>query len=72
MKEFKSFHLPLLAGHSRKSFLSKTFNYKEDELDEATLAISCKLALDGVNILRVHNVEKHKIILDVLGKLSKK
>ena len=72
MKEFKSFHLPLLVGHSRKSFLSRTFNLKDDELDEATLAISCGLITDKVDILRVHNVKKHKIVLDVLGKLAEK
>ena len=64
--EFRGLGVPILVGHSRKSFISKTFpEYSIDELDTATSAVSVKLALDGVNILRVHDVKRTKIALSV-------
>lgn len=67
--EFKSLGVPLLVGHSRKSFLFKTFDFTRDELDEATAAISAQLISSGVNILRVHDVRRHKLSLNVVSKL---
>ena len=65
--EFVGLGVPLLVGHSRKSFISKTFpDYSIDELDTATAAISVKLTLDGVNILRVHNVKMTNTALSII------
>lgn len=69
IKEFKTLGVPLLVGHSRKSFLSKTFDLTPAELDEATLAVSAKLMIEGVNILRVHDVRAHRLMADVLEKV---
>lgn len=69
-KEFKSLGVPLLVGHSRKSFLFKTFDFTRDELDEATTAISTQLISSGVNILRIHDVRRHKLALNVISKLT--
>lgn len=69
-KEFKSLNKPVMVGHSRKSFLSKTFGFTNKELDEATIAISSKLILDKIDILRVHDIKKHKQLLNVLSKLN--
>lgn len=68
--EFKSLGVPLLVGHSRKSFLSKTFDFSQNELDEATCTISSKLILDDVNILRIHDVKRHKLVRDVVSALN--
>ncbi len=69
-EEFKSLGVPLLVGHSRKSFLFKTFDFTRDELDEATTAISTQLISSGVNILRIHDVRRHKLALNVISKLT--
>jgi len=68
--DFKSLGVPLLVGHSRKSFLSKTFDFDSDELDMATLCVSAKLLDSGVNILRVHEVKRNKLALDVFSAIK--
>ncbi len=56
-KEFKALGVPLLFGHSRKSFL-KQFgaNSNPAERDIETAIVSLHLARLGVDFLRVHNV----------------
>jgi len=69
INEFKSFNIPLLVGHSRKSFLSKTFELSTiEDLDEATILTSAQLVKEGVNILRVHNVKSHKFLIELHSK----
>lgn len=54
-----------LIGHSRKSFM-KLLAADTDDRDEPTLAMSALLAQTGVHILRVHDVARHKTLLDSL------
>lgn len=49
----------VLVGHSRKSFLNQLTGTKISEKDLATLGISLKLCEQGVDILRVHNMQMH-------------
>lgn len=51
-ERFKALGVPILIGHSRKSFL----NLPMEERDAATATISRKLAAKGIDYLRVHNV----------------
>lgn len=53
---FKALGVPLLVGHSRKSFLGAS----PEERDEKTLEVSRFLAAQGVDYLRVHDVLAHK------------
>ncbi len=53
--EFHLLAVPLFVGHSRKSFM-KLFDGERDAL---TLKFSKQLAAQGVDYLRVHNVELH-------------
>ena len=63
IKRFVTPKYPLLVGHSRKTFLKETFNTEDiDELDNATAVVSGRLAQNGVNIIRVHNVKAHKAL----------
>jgi 2-amino-4-hydroxy-6-hydroxymethyldihydropteridine diphosphokinase/dihydropteroate synthase len=55
--KFKSLGIPLLVGHSRKSFLDAK---NLEDADEKTLKISQFLTANGVDYLRVHNVQIHK------------
>jgi len=48
--------VPLLIGHSRKSFLT-------GDRDTATLAISKQLIAQGIDYLRVHDVAAHRALL---------
>lgn len=58
LKEFKSFGLPILAGTSRKSFLTLGHNdvlpSERDALTAASLAIAVQ---NGADILRIHNLD---------------
>lgn len=54
-----------LIGHSRKSFM-KALAAEPDDRDGPTLAMSALLAQTGVHILRVHEVARHKALLDSL------
>jgi dihydropteroate synthase len=47
---------PLLVGHSRKGFLGKLIGDKDGDRTAATLGGSLALAVQGVQILRVHDV----------------
>ena len=69
--EFKTLKCPILVGHSRKSFIKETIGTVDNhQLDFATSIVSTKLVENGANILRVHNVNQHKTLLDVLNSLG--
>lgn len=57
-----------LVGHSRKSFLKTVLGADADidARDDATLVLSAALAQTGVHMLRVHNVARHKAMMDGL------
>ena len=49
-----------MLGHSRKSFFSTFTNSLPKDRDIETLAVSAFAVKNGVDYLRVHNVEMHK------------
>ncbi len=55
--QFRSLGRPVLVGHSRKRFLGKLLGRPLDELLAGTLGVSIALAVKGVDILRVHDVQ---------------
>lgn len=48
--------LPVLVGHSRKGFIGKVLEDKDADRDAGTAGAAIALALQGVQIIRVHNV----------------
>lgn len=61
ISDFKEFGCRLLVGHSRKSCLAAFSNHAPAaQRDGATLAASLALARQGVDFLRVHQVQSHK------------
>jgi dihydropteroate synthase len=54
--EFHSLGCPLLVGHSRKSFLGKLIGNKEVDRTNTTIGGALALAVQGVQIVRVHDV----------------
>ncbi len=59
VEDFFDLGIPLLIGHSRKSFLEAVTEKPSAERDAETLTISRNLAAEGVEILRVHDVRGH-------------
>jgi 2-amino-4-hydroxy-6-hydroxymethyldihydropteridine diphosphokinase/dihydropteroate synthase len=55
--EFHAFNLPLLIGHSRKSFLSQVTDVPFADRDIETTALGVSLLRSGISFLRVHDVE---------------
>ncbi len=72
IEEFYDFNVPVLVGHSRKSFISKTLEIDDiSERDDVTLAISGILAYKKVHILRVHNVKSTRLACEMIYNLTK-
>ena len=53
---FKSLGFPVMIGVSRKSFIGKTLDLPVDERLEGSLAAALYAVLNGVSIIRVHDV----------------
>ena len=69
VRELKKCGYPILIGLSRKSMIGNLLNENEDRLP-ATLALNCAAFLAGADIIRVHDVEAHKIAFKALTKMS--
>lgn len=54
--ELHALGCPLLVGHSRKGFLGKVIGDKESDRTSATVGTTLSLAVQGVHIVRVHDV----------------
>jgi 2-amino-4-hydroxy-6-hydroxymethyldihydropteridine diphosphokinase/dihydropteroate synthase len=63
VERFHDLGIPLLVGHSRKSFLEAVTDKPSAERDAATLVVSEPLASKGIEILRVHDVKGHATLL---------
>jgi len=63
MERFHDLEIPLLVGHSRKSFLQAVTDKPSAERDAETLTVSHGLLTKGVEILRVHDVKGHATLL---------
>ncbi len=61
---------PLLLGHSRKSFLGEILGVSPKERDIGTTAVTIFAALQGVDIVRVHNVKMCRQALQVVEILT--
>ena len=55
-RDFHELGCPILVGHSRKGFLGKLIGNKEADRTNATVAAALSLAVQGVQIVRVHDV----------------
>jgi dihydropteroate synthase len=55
-RELHALGCPLLVGHSRKGFLGKLIGDKQANLANATVGAALALAVQGVQIVRVHDV----------------
>ena len=57
--ELKTLGYPILLGTSRKSVIGNTLNLPPQERVEGTIATTVLGIRDGVDIVRVHDVEKN-------------
>jgi dihydropteroate synthase len=67
LKEFKSLKKPLLIGASRKTFIGKALgDVPPEERLEGTLAVTVLCTLNGVDIVRVHDVKENRRAIDIV------
>ncbi len=53
---FRELGCPLLVGHSRKGFIAHVIQDKQTDRTPGTIGVALSLALQGVHILRVHDI----------------
>ncbi len=63
LERFHDLEIPLLVGHSRKSFLESVTDKPSAARDAETLDVSRGLLGKGVEVLRVHDVKGHAALL---------
>lgn len=71
LSELTDFDLPIIIGHSRKSFIGKPFNIPPEQRLEGTLGFATILIRNGANILRVHDVLPGKKVAMLIDKVKK-
>lgn len=71
ISKFKSFGLRVLVGLSRKSFLSAITGKPSQHLLAPTLALDALLYQAEVDIIRVHDIYEHKLMVEVLAAYNK-
>jgi len=67
--EICSLGFPVLYGLSRKSFVQKLTNLKPKETEFVNVSLALYLSTKGVNILRVHDIQAHKIAFCAIDKV---
>ncbi len=63
--QFKVLRKPLLIGPSRKAFIGKILGLPPEEREEGTMASVAVAILHGANIVRVHEVERMRQVVQV-------
>lgn len=71
LQELTIFDRPVMAGHSRKSFIGKPFDFDPEERLEGTLGVEALLIKNGVSILRVHDVHESKKVALLIDKIER-
>lgn len=70
LHKFSIFHLPILAGLSRKSMFYKLLQTTPEDVLPATLAGNLLALQQGTHILRVHDVKETRQMIEVFKKIS--
>lgn len=65
LQSFKVLEKPLLIGTSRKAFIGKILGLPPQEREEGTMATVAVAILNGANIVRVHEVERMRGVVQV-------
>lgn len=69
---YQEFGLPVVVGASRKRFIDAIDPSAPDKRSGGSLAAALISALQGIQILRVHNVQEHQQFFAVLSAISSK
>ncbi len=67
ISSFSSLGYPVMVGLSRKSFLQKILGKEAREVLSTTIALNTMSMLAGASLIRVHDVEEHRQVVDLLN-----
>ena len=67
---FKELRVPLLAGMSRKSMITKVLNINADEAVNGTSCVNMLALAGGASILRVHDVKEARQAVTIFNQFS--
>ncbi len=71
LDRFKVLEKPILIGPSRKSFIGDVLGLPVSERFEGTAASVCYSILKGANIVRVHDVERIKRVVNMIDAIKR-
>jgi dihydropteroate synthase len=71
IQEFSSLGVPVMLGHSRKSFIGKVLDSEVQEREEGTDAVTSWAAIREVDIVRVHSVSRAKKTIEIINSILK-
>jgi dihydropteroate synthase len=69
IEEFKSLRVPVVLGHSRKSFIGSVLDTTSDQRQVGTDAVCAWAIIKGVDILRVHDVEHTHQVRSIINSI---
>ncbi len=69
--KLKIFGLPIFLGVSRKSFIGKILNLEPQKRLGGTLSANIISVFNGANILRVHDIEETRQVIDIFNAVYK-
>jgi len=67
---FHELGCPILVGHSRKGFIAHVLGDKLADRTAGTIGVACSLAAQGIQVLRVHDVQAVKQALTLFAATS--
>jgi len=70
LDKFLKLGYPVLVGASRKSFIGKTLAVDMERRLEGSIAAACYAVLNGVDIIRVHDVVETRRAITIIEKIS--
>ena len=70
MQRFKEIGLPVLIGASRKSFIGNILDNKADKRLSGSLAVLSWLAINKVDLVRVHDVKESLEVIKTINLIS--
>lgn len=71
MHAFNNFRLPILAGMSRKSMVTKVLNVNSENALNGTTVLNTLALLKNASILRVHDVIEAKQVITLVEQYRK-
>lgn len=69
-KDLSGFGLPLLAGISRKSMISKVLDIKSEDALNGTTVLNTVALMNGADVLRVHDVKEAVEVVTLMQHLN--